>query len=156
MTDRQRPHDARQGLVSTLRWVPRSTVHLSSNVVEQFHLARAREDGRMLQGGMTDEEFLALADAGYMCLRPSASEEEQAQWAKRFARQVASAKTALRHGDWERAYTHLSVAKQLDLALQTSGWFLTERGRAVVADAAGTTAPARSAQESLGTMRSER
>jgi hypothetical protein len=106
-------------------------MNLSCKVLEQFHLARAREDGRMLQGWMTDEEFLALAEAGYMCLRPSASEEEQAQWGKRLAHHVASAQTALHQGDWKRAYTHLSVAKQLDLALQTSGWFLTEKGREV-------------------------
>jgi hypothetical protein len=104
---------------------------LSRTVVEQLYLARAREDGRMFQGGMTGEEFLALAEAGYMCRRPSASEEEQAQWGKRFAHHVASAKTALHQGDWERAYTHLNAAKQLDLALQTSDWFLTGKGREV-------------------------
>jgi hypothetical protein len=93
-----------------------------------------RDDGKMFQGWMSDAEWQALEEGGYMEQRQSGTDDERATWVACFEDRIDMAKADLSVGQWEDALRHLRDAEQLAHNIRAEWWFMTDMGRKAVGE----------------------
>jgi hypothetical protein len=107
---------------------------LTPKMADALRQACERDDGKMFQGWMSDDEWTTLEHDGYMQKRRSATDTERARWIERFDDHLRDARLALSLDKWQDALRHLTSVEGLWNEIQAEWWCVTDAGRKAVGE----------------------